>query len=104
MKIEEIAKLYILLPSYIHSVDLVRWMANFRNNGLYNKDTYFIAMGQIKTIIERQKSLIEIGKTICPTKQQLRFMVQQSADDQSTEVKAQIKQSVSKLKIRVQDR
>lgn len=39
--IEQIASIYFLVPQFIHSVNLVRWYALYRNNGQYNKDTYF---------------------------------------------------------------
>lgn len=39
--ITEVARMYTQLPLFLHSVNLVRWYALYRNDGEYNKDTYF---------------------------------------------------------------
>ena len=49
--IADIAIMYMQLPLFIHSVNLVRWYALYRNEGLYNTDTYVTAMTQIKRIV-----------------------------------------------------
>ena len=67
--VDEIARIYILMPSYIHSINLVRWYGQFRNKGRYNKDTYFTARGQIEMIQNQYSMLLARGLLICPTKQ-----------------------------------
>ena len=59
--------MYMELPLFIHTINLVRWYALYRNKGKYNKDTYFSSLGQIRRIMETQSSLLSKGKRVCPT-------------------------------------
>ena len=59
--------MYMQLPLFIHTINLVRWYALYRNKGKYNKDTYFSSLGQIRRIMETQSSLLSKGKRVCPT-------------------------------------
>ena len=51
------ARHYILLPSYMHTLNLVRWHALYRNNGRYNKYLYFSALDQVTALRKDQKNL-----------------------------------------------
>ena len=64
--ITDVARMFIKLPLFLHSVNLVRWYALYRNDGVYNKDTYVSAMNQIKAIMNEQGQLRFRGSKICP--------------------------------------
>ena len=64
--ITDVARMFIKLPLFLHSVNLVRWYALYRNDGAYNKDTYVSAMNQIKAIMNEQGQLRFRGSKICP--------------------------------------
>lgn len=55
--ITEVVRLYIQLPIYLHVINLVRWYAQFRNKGVYNKATYFKTMGLIKNMLANLQDL-----------------------------------------------
>lgn len=57
--IDYTVNLYFMLPIYIHTINLVRWFAVFRNNGQYNKDTYQSSITQIFKIKQIQKNLLK---------------------------------------------
>ena len=59
--ITDVARMYTQLPLFLHSVNLVRWYALYRNDGEYNKDTYFQAIKHIRRIIADQSTLKNQG-------------------------------------------
>lgn len=64
--ITDVARMFIQLPLFVHSVNLVRWYAAHRNEGEYNKDTYVSAMDQVKAIMNEQGQLRFRGSKLCP--------------------------------------
>ena len=48
--IEHIVRLVLDLPACVHSVNLVRWYALFRNHGVYNTDLYFVLYDKVKQL------------------------------------------------------
>lgn len=65
------ARHYILLPSYMHTLNLVRWNALFRNNHAYNKDLYFSALAQITALKKDHRNLPKQAKQLCPAQEDL---------------------------------
>ena len=66
--IKEVAKLYLLIPLYIHTINIIRWHGVYRNHGKYNNDTYLSAIQQIEIVQKRQQELKAEGEALCPTK------------------------------------
>lgn len=86
--IADIAIMYMQLPLFMHSVNLVRWYAEYRNDGVYNADTYMTAMTQIKQIVESQHELEMEGKICCPTLDEIRRALEGKASTDSLRKKA----------------
>lgn len=73
--IRDITRMYIQLPLFIHSINLVRWYAIFRNKGKYNKDTYFTAMEQIRKITKKQEAQRKKGTANCPSFKEIQRVI-----------------------------
>ena len=65
-----------MLPIYIHTVNLVRWFALFRNNGEYNKDTYQSSITQIFKLKRMQKKLLHKAQKFCPNSNTLKHILE----------------------------
>lgn len=57
--IDEVVRLFVGMPTFIHSINIVRWYALFRNDGRYNKDTYVTALTQVCLIKEQLEALAD---------------------------------------------
>ena len=66
--IKEVAKLYLLIPLYIHTINIIRWHGIYRNHGRYNNDTYVQAIQQIEVVQKKQQALKAEGEALCPKK------------------------------------
>ena len=65
--IEEAARLCIELPIFVHSINLVRWFAQFRNGGRYNEDCYLTSAHWVNQTLEKQTQLKHEAADLCPT-------------------------------------
>lgn len=67
-----IIQMFLDLPVYIHSINLLRWYGKFRNKGKYNTDLYCSLLIKIQTIKDFQAKLLRIGKPMLPSTQAIR--------------------------------
>ena len=51
--IREMAELYFVVPSMIQSLDIIRWLGKFRNDGRYNNDTYLKQIQLLEKLTEK---------------------------------------------------
>ena len=96
--IEEAARLYLLLPSYIHSVNLVRWYAQFRNEGQWNKDTYVVSYNQIYEITQKIEKLMKKRAKWSPHRDAfVEFLEVRHVTEKNISIYQEIQQAASKL-------
>lgn len=69
--IMDIVRMFHDLPSYIHTINILRWYGMYRNHGTYNTDLYFSVYGKIQNIIEEQARLLKKGQAMMPAKETL---------------------------------
>ena len=77
------AQLYLQMPYYVHTINILRWFAQFRNYGEFNKDSYRVAMLNIHRIKQKLDILNEEIKKSYPTAQIiLRAMLNKDLDQE----------------------
>lgn len=65
-------KFHLVLSSYVHTVQLLRWYGMFKNDGEYNKDLYFAIHDQLKVYLSKRNDLAKAVKALGhPTEEQL---------------------------------
>ena len=69
--VSPVIDLHLDLPAYIHSVNILRWYAVFRNNGVYNTDLYFALFAKVKQVKDQLKRLLAEGEHMLPSRQAL---------------------------------
>lgn len=79
--VQDVARMYLELPTLLHSMNLVRWYGQFRNNGKYNKVTYFPAFEKAKALAARIRALRAAGAKMCPPPESLTGLVKKTAGE-----------------------
>lgn len=96
--IEEAARLYLLLPAYIHSVNLVRWYSKYRNEGQWNKDTYVVSYNQIYEITQKIQKLMKKRAKWSPHRDAfVEFLEIRHVTEKNISIYQEIQQAASKL-------
>lgn len=67
--VEHIVRMFLGVPNYIHQVNILRWYAQFRNNGIYNTDLYFQVLNKTKEILAIQADLHKVGEAMMPPRE-----------------------------------
>ena len=79
--VHDVARMYLELPTLIHSMNLVRWYGQFRNSGRYNKVTYFPAFEKAKKLAAHISALRAAGIKMCPPAKDLTGRIKKTTND-----------------------